>query len=116
MFYSHKEYTTSELYSRSTKIETEQEAKAYLNNLVQYFVQRFNMPLDEALLKVRQNIGCFSGYYDRETRARVEKLFNCVHPVLGSVNNDLSPEEIFNIGLKMGEKYKYEQGNLENCP
>ena len=116
MFYSHKEYTIAELYSRSTKIETEQEAKTYLNNLVQYFVQRFNMPLDEAYLKVRQNIGYFSGYYSDEIRRRIEKLFNCVHPILGSVDNDLSPEEIFKIGFEMGEKYKNEQRNIKNCP
>lgn len=31
----------------------------------------------------KNNLGYFAGYYDRETRERVERLFNCQHPVFG---------------------------------
>ncbi len=31
------------------------------------------------------NLGYFAGYYDSETRERVERLFKCSHPVFGAI-------------------------------
>ena len=33
------------------------------------------------------NLGYYAGYYDNETRARVERLFMCAHPIFGSTTH-----------------------------
>ena len=56
----------------------------------------------------RHNLGYFTGYYSHETRARVERLFRCAHPVFGAiaVNGPPSPEQAFKLGLEMSEKHR----------
>lgn len=49
---------------------------------------------------VNANLGYFAGYYSDETRRRVERLFNCSHPVFGSIKDNGTPtgEEAFECG------------------
>lgn len=57
----------------------------------------------------RQNLGYFAGYYDNETRERVERLFHCAHPVFGKITEHVpTPEEAFAAGLKMGRESRPE--------
>ena len=37
------------------------------------------------------NLGYFAGYYDNETRERVERLFKCSHPIFGSIAKKGAP-------------------------
>lgn len=48
------------------------------------------------------NLGYYAGYYDNETRERVEQLFNCWHPIFGSAKQPPTPEEAFAAGQKLG--------------
>lgn len=50
---------------------------------------------------VNSNLGYFAGYYDSETRKRVERLFMCSHPVFGSIEKNGSPssEDAFVHGI-----------------
>src|ERR1035437_5598890 len=50
---------------------------------------------------VNANLGYFAGYYDDKVRQRVEKLFNCSHPVFGSIEQNGPPtsKEAFECGL-----------------
>lgn len=51
----------------------------------------------------RTNIGYFAGYYDRETRERVGRLFACEHPVFGKAAVSVpTPEQAFEAGLLRG--------------
>ena len=54
----------------------------------------------------KSNLGYYAGYYDNETRARVEKLFLCEHPIFGSIkeNGAPTPEEAFNAGKNYAKK------------
>ena len=46
------------------------------------------------------NLGYYAGYYDHETRERVERLFDCSHPVFGKAENGTpTPEEAFSAGV-----------------
>lgn len=53
-------------------------------------------------------VGYYAGYYDSETRERVERLFMCAHPVFGSIadNGAPTPDEAYDAGFEMGEKIK----------
>lgn len=51
----------------------------------------------EQIAKV--NLGYFAGYYDHETRERVERLFRTRHPVFGSASaGSPTAEEAFEAG------------------
>lgn len=56
----------------------------------------------------RQNIGYVSGYYDSETRAEIQKVFETAHPIFGT--STPSGEEAFKLGQKLGEMRKQEAG------
>lgn len=51
------------------------------------------------------NLGYYAGYYDAETRQRVERLFKCSHPVFGSVaqNGAPSPEQALQKGFEAAQ-------------
>jgi hypothetical protein len=57
---------------------------------------------------VRAQVGYFAGYYDDETRARVERLFKCSHPVFGSIetNGPASPAAAFRAGIELGKRLR----------
>ena len=52
------------------------------------------------------NLGYFAGYYSNEVRERVEHLFNCSHPVFGSIkdNGAPTPKQAFEAGKKRADK------------
>lgn len=58
---------------------------------------------DQAGAIERSNLGYFAGYYDHETRARVERLFNCAHPIFGAIAEKGPPtaEEAFMAGVAL---------------
>lgn len=52
------------------------------------------------------NLGYYAGYgYDRE---RVERLFKCAHPILGSIaeNGESTAIQAFTAGFKIGKKIR----------
>lgn len=50
---------------------------------------------------VNTNLGYFAGYYDDETRSRIEDLFICSHPVFGNIaDGKPTSDEAFNDGIK----------------
>ncbi|MEM1083263.1 MAG: hypothetical protein AAGI48_04010 [Verrucomicrobiota bacterium] len=45
------------------------------------------------------NLGYYAGYYDQETRERVERLFDCSHPVFGRAEDGApTPKEALAAG------------------
>ena len=61
-----------------------EEADLYLEELVAWSARRDNIQDKELVRRtLRDNLGYYAGYYDDETRARVERLFSCEHPVFG---------------------------------
>ena len=53
-----------------------------------------------------QNLGYFAGYYDNETRERVERLFRCAHPIFGKIAERGAPtaEEAFKAGKRVANQ------------
>ena len=48
------------------------------------------------------NLGYFAGYYDQETRVRVERLFCCAHPIFGQARDGApSVETAFAAGVRI---------------
>lgn len=51
----------------------------------------------------RINLGYYAGYYGAETKQRVERLFQCSHPVFGKIQDRGQPsaEEAFAAGAAL---------------
>lgn len=102
--------TYGESLKPAMKITDQKDADQYLKELVAHG-QKFldKEPRDDNMTAediAKQNLAYFAGYYDDETRERVERLFKCKHPIFGSIKKDGSPtpKEAFNKGLNHEQK------------
>ena len=69
------------------EITSQAEADKYFEKLVnhQMMFGVLRHERAEAEQIERSNLGYYAGYYDSETRERVERLFKCAHPVFGAI-------------------------------
>jgi len=98
--------TYSDTLGPAMEITDEEDATNYLKEYVWFLHEHSpKKEIDELLQIARKNLGYFAGYYDTETRLRVERLFNCQHPIFGKASEGVpSPKEAFEAGFKMGKK------------
>lgn len=103
--------TSGELLGPTMKTVNAVAAIAYKNAYIDYLVRVHGHPREHALLLFRDNLGYYAGYYDNETRRRVEGLFDCEHPVFDSIVKNGVPtmEEAFRLGRELGERIKNEE-------
>ena len=84
--------TYGECLDPAMMITEEADAEQYKADYIAY-IQRF---LDQELREddktpeeiANINIGYYARYYDSETAARVQKLFKCSHPILGTIEKN----------------------------
>ena len=95
-----KRATTGELYTPAMSITDPEEATDYFEALVNWHVEEWDKPRDEAIQIVKSNLGYWAGYFSPETRERVEELFDCAHPVFGKAK-DGTPS--FETALETGK-------------
>lgn len=104
--------TYGECLDPAMEIEDPEEAEQYLKDYATYIQKCIDKePRGDdmdgfAVAKI--NLGYWAGYYDDNTRKRVEKLFKCSHPFFGSIEDNGPPtaEEAFKMGVKAGKKSK----------
>jgi hypothetical protein len=96
--------TMGEIYGPAMEMTEQGEADAYFETLVEMTMRLGAKTRAEAEAIERSNLGYYAGYYDNETRARVERLFRCEHPVFGPIALVGPPtvEEAFRLGMEMG--------------
>ncbi len=95
--------TIGDKYKPAMEITDLQEAAAYFEECVQH-TMTYGQTRQRAEEIEHSNLGYFAGYYDNKTRARVERLFCCAHPIFGAIAEKGPPtsEEAFAAGVKMG--------------
>jgi hypothetical protein len=95
--------TIGDMYHPAMAITDQAEADAYFERLVEYSMREWGKSREEAEQTQKSNLGYFAGYYDSETRERVERLFHCSHPVFGSIaeKGAPTPEEALEAGKRM---------------
>ena len=85
--------TYGECLEPAMKITDPEDARQYMAEYVKFIAKHDcgkNTPEEVA----KQNLGYYAGYYDNETRMRVEMLFTCAHPVLGSIKQNGIPTSL----------------------
>lgn len=92
--------TIGDKYGPAMKIADQAEAEAYFERCVEHRM-RLGSSRAEAETIERANLGYFAGYFDNETRERVERLFKCAHPVFGKIAEvgPPKPEAAFQAGI-----------------
>jgi hypothetical protein len=103
-----KEMTYHETLDPAMQITDQTEADQYFEALVVRLMTFFEKTRKEAESITKTNLGYYAGYYNAETRERVERLFHCEHPYFGKIAEKGPPsaDEAFNIGRKLGEEMK----------
>lgn len=97
--------TIREKYGPAMDIMNQVEADAYFEQCCTHCMS-FGKNRAEAEKIEKSNLGYYAGYYSHEIRARVERLFNCSHPVFGSIaeNGPPSFEQALEAGKLMATK------------
>lgn len=75
--------TIGEKYMPAMTITDQAEADAYFQRMVDHSMTYHRKTREEAEALERANLGYFAGYYDADTRKRVECLFRCAVEVEG---------------------------------
>lgn len=102
--------TIGEKYDPAMKITDTEEAQKYFEECVEHTMS-LGKTREKAIKTEKANIGYYAGYYDHETRIRVESLFDCRHPVFGEAKNGApSVKDAFmagaNAAQKKGKRYE----------
>lgn len=98
--------TYAEALGPAMKITDPEDAKQYKDDYIKFTQKIMDREGGESKSTaeevVNQNLGYYAGYYDNATRLRVEKLFQCSHPVFGSIekNGEPTPKEAFQTGFQ----------------
>ncbi len=96
--------TYIDICAPAMEITTKTEAAAYLAGYVDSIMTNKGISVEEATSIAKSNLSYYAGYYDSEVRRRVERLFECKHPVFGSIEELGLPthEESLELGINMG--------------
>lgn len=86
--------TFGEKYAPAMAITDQSEADEYFEACVQHSVHAGGMTREAAEIIERANLGYYAGYYDHETRACVEKLFQCEHPFFGAIGKKTDQKDL----------------------
>lgn len=95
--------TLGEKYGPAMEITDQSEADEYFEALVEH-TMLFGKIKEEAEKIERINLGYYAGYYNLETRLRVERLFGCEHPFFGpAADGQPTAEEALEMGRQLVE-------------
>lgn len=99
-----KNMTIGEKYGPAMEIQTKEKAKKYFELCVVHTLDvNKKLSREEAINIEKSNLGYYAGYYDSETRIRVEKLFGCQHPIFGPISQgEPTPKEAVDAGQVFG--------------
>lgn len=95
--------TTGAKYDPAMVIANQAAADAYFERCVEHQMRAGGVDRERAVEIEKANLGYWAGYYDNETRARVERLFKCAHPVFGAIaeRGAPSPEDCVAAGFNL---------------
>ena len=103
-----EELTFHEIFEQALKIRDKEDARQYLQSYSRWIViKSVGKPMIKEPIEIaKENLGYWAGYYSHDTRHKVETLFECEHPVFGSIAKNGAPtaEQAFKLGLEMGKK------------
>lgn len=96
--------TYGEAYGPAMKMTTVAEAQEWLAALIERDMRcGYSETVEEAKALEMANLGYVAGYYDPDTRVRVNQLFGAEHPIFGGAYI-VSASEAIEAGKKLANK------------
>lgn len=96
-----KNITAGDKYGPAMEMTDREEAVKYFEECVEHTMS-FGNSREEAIEIEKSNFGYIAGYYDHDTRVRVEELFGSIHPIFGLTGSEaLTQEEAFKVGKNL---------------
>lgn len=108
-----KSLTIGECLAPAMEIKSQKIADEYLKDYIAYLDKEITWSVEagnaiargdfsSAEQLAKQNLAYYAGYYDDATRERVERLFDCEHPIFGRLSEMGTPtgEESFQCGMQ----------------
>jgi hypothetical protein len=93
-----------DLYDLAVNAWSKKEANSHFAMLVQ---RQFNRGVSAEIAAnfIRTNLARYAAHGDDEMRERVERLYECAHPIFGAFKEFGAPktEEIYQLGLNKGK-------------
>lgn len=79
------------LFNLAMEVTTVEAAEIVLAKLVAADIDKNNCGYLETTIRIKNHLAFYSHYLGNITRARVESLFDCAHPVFGSIRLNGGP-------------------------
>lgn len=79
-----------EIFSGACTVRTKEEARQYLDDYIDY-IRKNDSNSDDLIVYnnaediAKQNLGYWAGYHSNSIRENIEELFECEHPIFGSI-------------------------------
>lgn len=92
-------------YDELKNIHTPLQAFKFLNIHTKFMMNaKPDLSRDDAMKNAKSNIAYHAAYYNDEVRERIERLFNCEHPLFGkiSVLGPPTADEAIELGVRAG--------------
>lgn len=95
----------SELYDPAMEVETVEEAAACFKR-IQDLQTADGVPPEISEKVIKGNLAYWADYGSGERRERIERLYDCEHPIFGSIKEMGSPttKEAFDLGTNRAMK------------
>lgn len=109
MIWENKEIKTAgEIFDIALNLAKTDKQKAiqFFNAYVDWVRDTNGSSREEAEKIVKDNLGYFSGYYNKEVSDIIYSTYSCEHPIFGKNPFGISPEDAYRAGLKAGYKHK----------
>lgn len=96
-----------DVYAPAMNVHSQADADITFKQLVKHVMGK-GKSRKEAEKLVRHNLGYIAGYYDADTRFRVEGFYKTKHPLLGAIaeKGQPTPSEAIRIGMLHAQKLK----------
>jgi hypothetical protein len=78
-----KSLLLNEILDSLSKVETKKEADLYFADYVAFIQKDTDIKQEAAVRYAKEDIGYYSGYFDKKVFERINELFNTKHPVFG---------------------------------
>lgn len=99
------EFNSENLMQQIELVTNKDQASQVKRGYIKYLEYVNNISKTEATELANNNLGYLFGYYSEEQRSRFEDIFDCVHPIFGSVrDHKWAVEELFLKGVEMAIK------------
>ena len=97
--------TLGKKYGPAMQITDQSKADAYFEKCVRHTMSHGKSQQESEAIE-RSNLGYYAGYYDKNTRERVERLFHCAHPIFGRIADRGTPtaKEAFEAGARLAQE------------